>query len=336
MQPQPNADMEEAQVADAQGQETGADEEGNISGNQLALLFGSEGAEAEDVPTKSEEVEPDGEEAEPEDSETTEDVEAENVLSHSDEEAEEPEVPKSTQKLLKQVSKLTARAKGAEEKLAEQVEELETLRKSESDDSGGGQTGIPKIDKIQSLEELEKMRQEAITAKRWALSHIGKDYVEDGEEEYDGDQIRDILRKSEDFLMEHIPARQVYLQDRETSDTAAREDFPVWSGEDPEGEQLVMSILGNKDLMGKTLSQLPNQRYMIGLMYEGMKVVEARKAEAGKTSVKKKAAKPPPATEGVTASPQPETRGDKKGRRKLEALGTENVSARQLTEFFTD
>lgn len=336
MQPQPNADMDEAQEADAQGQESGADDKGNISGNQLALLFGGEDAEAEDVPTEAEVAEPDGGNAEPEDSEAAEELETEYVLSHSEEEAEEPEVPKSTQKLLKQVSKLTARAKGAEEKLAEQVEELETLRNTGSKDAEVGQTGIPKIDKIQSLEDLEKMRQEAITAKRWALSHIGKDYVEDGNEEYDGDQIRDILRKSEDFLMEHIPARQVYLQEREASEVSAREDFPVWRGEDAEGEQLVMSILGNKELMGKTLSQLPNQKYMIGLMYEGMKVVEARKGEAGKTPAKRKAAQPPPATEGARASPQPETRGDKVGRKKIEALGTENVSARQLTEFFTD
>ena len=136
--------------------------------------------------------------------------------------------------------------------------------------------------------------------------------------------------------MEHIPARQAYLQERENADVNAREDFPVWRGEDDEGEQLVMNIMGNADLMKKSLSQMPNQKYLVGLMYEGMKVVQARKAEAGKKPVKKKAALPPPATEEVSASPQAQTRSSKKERKKYEALGSENVSAQQLTKFFTD
>lgn len=330
--------MDEAQVADAPGPETGADDQGNISGNQLAQLFGTEPLEVEDVPSETEATEPEDPIAESEDSEVVEADETEDVLSHSDDATEETEVPKSTQKLLKQISKLTARAKTAEEKLEDQSQEIETLKATPTEDKAveGGNTGIPKIDKIQSVEELEKMRQQAITAKRWALSHIGKDYVEDGGTEYEGDEIRGILRKSEDFLMEHIPARQAFLQEREVADTNARDDFPVWRGEDSEGEQLIGTILGNKDLMDKSLSQLPNQKYLIGLMYEGMQVVKARQAEAGKEPVRKKAAKPPPATEEVSAAPQPEARSDKKGRKKLEALGTENVSAQQLTQFFTD
>jgi len=337
MQPPTNAVMDETQVADAQGPETGADDDGNITGNQLSLLFGSEPKEgAEDVQGDAEEVE-DEVSAETESLETTEGIEEETVLSHSEDEVGESDIPKSTQKLLKQVSKLTARAKGAEEKVAEQTQELEALKADSPEDQAvvGGNTGIPDVDSIQTMEGLEEMRQKAMTAKRWALNHIGKDYVEDGEDEFDGDQIRGILRRSEDFLMEHLPARQAYLHERDVAETNAREDFPVWRGEDDEGEQLIMSMMNNENLMQKSFSQLPNQKYLVGLLYEGLKVVEARNAKAGKKPVRRPAT-PPSATEAVTAQPQVETRGGKKERKKLEALGTENVSARQLTQFFTD
>ena len=346
MQPQPNAAMEEKQEADTPGL-TGADDDGNITSGELATFFGTEPSEpTEDVPIETEVVEPEDAPAGSEDSETTEES-TEDVLSHSEEEAgedeadeaEEPEVPKSTQKLLKQISKLTARAKGAEEKVDDMRKEVDALKSESPEDQAvkGGSTGIPEIDKVETVGELDALREQAMLAKRFALKHIGKDYVEDGEEEYDGDQIRNILRRSEDFLMEHIPARQAYLQEREHAEGNAREDFPVWRGEDDEGEQLVMNIMGNADLMNKSLSQMPNQKYLVGLMYEGMKVVQARKAEAGKKPpAKKRAASPPSATEEVSASPQSQTRSSKKERKKYEALGSENVSAQQLTKFFTD
>lgn len=330
--------MEEIKEADTPGQDTGADDDGNISGNRLAALFEPATEEAEDARSESEATESEAQTAEVEDSEVVEEVEEENVLSHSEEEAEETEVPKSTQKLLKQIGKLTARAKGAEEKYAEQQKEIEALKATSPEDQAvaGGKTGVPKIDKIETVDELEEMKQKAMDAKRWALQHIGKDYVEDGDKEWDGDEIRDILRKSEDYLMEHIPARQAYLRERDNADTNAREDFPVWRGEEEEGEQMIATIMNNKELMEKSLSQLPNQKYLAGLMYEGMKVVAARKADQGKEPVKKKVATPPPATEEIHAAPKGDTRGSKKERKKLEALGTENVSARQLTAFFND
>ena len=332
--------MEEKQEADTPGL-TGADDDGNITSGELATFFGTEPSEpTEDVPIETEVVEPEDAPAGSEDSETTEES-TENVLSHSEEETEEDEaeVPKSTQKLLKQISKLTARAKGAEEKVDDMRKEVDALKSESPEDQAvkGGSTGIPEIDKVETVGELDALREQAMLAKRFALKHIGKDYVEDGEEEYDGDQIRNILRRSEDFLMEHIPARQAYLQEREHAEGNAREDFPVWRGEDDEGEQLVMNIMGNADLMSKSLSQMPNQKYLVGLMYEGMKVVQARKAEAGKKPpAKKRAASPPSATEEVSASPQSQTRSSKKERKKYEALGSENVSAQQLTKFFTD
>ena len=338
MQPQPNAAMEEKQEADTPGL-TGADDDGNITSGELATFFGTEPSEpTEDVPIETEVVESEDATAGLEDSETTEES-TEDVLSHSEEEAEEPEVPKSTQKLLKQISKLTARAKGAEEKVDDMRKEVDALKSESPEDQAvkGGSTGIPEIDKVETVGELDALREQAMLAKRFALKHIGKDYVEDGEEEYDGDQIRNILRRSEDFLMEHIPARPAALQDREHAEGNAREDFPVWRGEDDEGEQLVMNSMGNADLMSQSLSQMPNQKYLVGLMYEGMKVVQARKAEAGKKPpAKKRAASPPSATEEVSASPQSQTRSSKKERKKYEALGSENVSAQQLTKFFTD
>ena len=111
--------MAEDTIAEAPGEITGADEtpEGNLTVDDLAASF----AERVEESPESEPTEPEAaEESTPETVEAEE--EQESDLSHLDEaseeaesEAVENEPPKAVGKLLKQVNKLTARAKAAEE-----------------------------------------------------------------------------------------------------------------------------------------------------------------------------------------------------------------------------
>ena len=106
-----------------------------------------------------------------------------NVLSQSEqseetetaeyeEEPAEGEQPKAVSKLLKQVGKLTARAKGAEESVDALKAEIQNL-KIQPQDQKTQEQGQPALEDISSMGDLEKLRKEALSAKRWALQHIG-------------------------------------------------------------------------------------------------------------------------------------------------------------------
>jgi hypothetical protein len=55
---------------------------------------------------------------------------------------------------------------------------------------------------------LEALRKEALSAKKWAFDHIGKDYVEIDGKEYEDSQIRSILRKAKNISPKRYPNEQ--------------------------------------------------------------------------------------------------------------------------------
>ena len=123
---------------------------------------------------------------------------------------DEAEPPKAVGKLLKQVNKLTARAKSAEETAEALQAQIEALKSNPQQAESPQQ---PLLDDINDFKALEGLRKEALAAKKWALQHIGKDYIEDGGKEYTDDDIRNILTRAEDYLTEKIPERAQYLQE---------------------------------------------------------------------------------------------------------------------------
>ena len=165
-------DTETAEVADEIATEQS---EGNISEDALTNLL-VEPTELPE-PVQTEEVE--------------ESEEPESVLSQSnddileDETSSEDDMPKSVKKLLKQVDRLTARAKSSEEANAKLLEKIESLQQQpvQNDSEGIDQ----EISKIHSISDLEKLKKEALTAKKWAMSNLGKDYVPEGDREYSDD-----------------------------------------------------------------------------------------------------------------------------------------------------
>jgi len=162
------------EVAVSQATET-TETKGNLSDDDFLGFLAQEDpvaeSQVEDVTTDESGVE--AEEASEEEnvllqSNDEEDEEDEtdetDVLEESEEseESEEPKTPKSVQKLVKQIGKLTSRAKTAEENFASISNELKSLRESKSEEKAHS----PGVNEVETFEELETLRKEAINAKK--------------------------------------------------------------------------------------------------------------------------------------------------------------------------
>ena len=87
--------------------------------------------------------------------------------------------------------------------------EIQNLKQSGGSQSPASQ---PELENIQSFEDLENLKREAQAAKKFALQHIGKDFVEVDGKEYSDDDIRNILTQADEYLTEKIPQRSEYLR----------------------------------------------------------------------------------------------------------------------------
>ena len=292
-------------------------------------------------------------ESEPEDTSTTEAVndvtesvtvdaaeeQEGDVLLQSDEDSEEEaiddaeeetsEQPKGLQKALKQINRLTARAKGAEEEVATLKAQVESLKSQPAKEAEP--EGKPVLDKVQNVADLEKLRKEAISAKMWALQNLGKEYVEVNGVEYDDDQIRNILTEAEEFLTEKIPQRANFLQQKQSYIQDTINTFP-WSakGEGPEWE--LFKTIRDGDQYKEVLDGLPNGDYVAAMLVEGVQSVKARQAKAKKTPKGK--AKTPPTTDPADAVAPPAEKKEVRQKKKREAiLGKGNVSVNQFAQY---
>lgn len=317
---QMNENTEDVQVADNE-QAT----EGNLTQNDLLNFLSSESTN-EEVP-------------EPTDESGGEETKSEAVLSQSEEEtSEQPEEveaneaeedeetqPKSVQKLLKQINRLTARAKGSEEKveaLSSQLQSMNLEKKVEEN---------PTIEEVQSFDDLEKLRKEALSAKKWARSHEDENYVQDGDKEYTREQIKKIRDSAEEHLEELIPERQKFLQLKTSSEQQALEDFPSLKQEGSRELEILATMNADKNL--KALDKLPNGLYLKSLMIEGILSVEKKRAPKARIKKPKAIGKPPMAPTGDTSPPVRNTTSDSDRRKKI--LGDSNISENQLSAFLS-
>lgn len=329
--------MDQETITEAPGNDSGADTNaGILSEADLASSF-LERVE-EQPEEKPSETEATDQTSENDVAEAEEDSEG-NVLSQSeqseeteteeDEEPAEGEQPKAVSKLLKQVGKLTARAKGAEESVDALKAEIQALKTQPQQETQ--EQRQPALEDIQSFADLEKLRKEALSAKRFALQNVGKDYVELDGVEYDGDQIRNILTEAEDFLTEKIPQRANFLQQRQQWVTDATATFPFLSDTESEEYQLFLQIRGGDQYRG-ILDQLPNGDFVAATLVKGIKAVKADQANASK--VKAKTPKSPPPTDvGDSAGPPPESKDVRQKKKRAAALGKGRISEDQLATF---
>jgi hypothetical protein len=268
-------------------------------------------------------------ESEEEDGEDTEEVEEEV------EEESESEPPKAVGKLLKQVNKLTARAKSAEETAEALKAEIDNLKQS-----GGSQSqpAQPELENIQSFEDLQQLQREAQAAKKFALQHIGKDYIEVDGKEYSDDDIRNILTQADEYLTEKIPQRKQYLQEKSewSRDTIATHPWMDSSKDDDISESRRDTFKSLRNQYANVLDGLPNGDFIAATLVRGIEALKSEQAaKSAKKAVKKR--KAPPPTDGGDVSPPIENSTTRKQKQKSKILDRKGpLSANDLAAFLAE
>ena len=266
-------------------------------------------------------------------SEESEEEETEEIAEEEESESEEAEPPKAVGKLLKQVNKLTARAKSAEETaeaLQAQIESLKTNPQKQSESS-------PALEEVQDFQSLETLRKEALAAKKWALQHIGKDYVEADGKEFADEDIRNILTQAEDYLTEKIPERAQYLQSAAQWQQDTINTHP-WISEtvDTDIAEERRSVLGQiKSQYSDILKSLPNGDFIAATLVRGVEAIKADQAAKTAKPKAKRVAKAPPSSMG-DSSPPVQTSATRKTANKQKILERKQLSENDLAAFLAD
>lgn len=259
--------------------------------------------------------------------------ESEEEVVEEEEEAEEAEAepPKAVGKLLKQINKLTARAKSAEENAESLRAEIEALK---ANPQTAAEPTKPALEEVNTFDELESLRKEALAAKRWSLQHIGKDYVEVDGREYSDDDIRRILTQAEDYLTEKIPERAQHLQSQAqwAQDTLATHPW-IKESEGFESRKEIFDQI--KSQYSKLLKSLPNGDFVAATLTRGVEAIQAENAKATKAPAKKKAKAPPPSQIG-DSSPPVQTAATRATVEKSKILERKRLSESDLAAFLAD
>jgi hypothetical protein len=273
--------------------------------------------------------------------EQEEDTEEEEEAEESDEEEEtvEEEPPKAVGKLLKQVNKLTARAKSAEETAEALKAEIQNLKTQGT--SQGEPAKQPELENIQSFDDLKKLQQEAQAAKKFALQNIGKDYVEVDGKEYSDDDIRNILTQADEYLTEKIPARANYLQQKAQWQQDTAQSFPwLYNTEDDsdyaEASRQLYASIRNQGQYAEVLNNLPNGDFVAGVLVKGIQAIQAEKSAKAKPAKKVTKPKAPPPTDGGNVSPPVENAATRKQKQKESIKRKGPLSANDLAAYLSD
>jgi len=260
--------------------------------------------------------------------------ETEEIAEEEESESEEAEPPKAVGKLLRQINKLTARAKGSEETVEALQAQIESLKTSPQKQS---QSSQPALEEVQDFQSLETLRKEAVAAKKWALQNIGRDYVESGGKEYSDDDIRNILTQAEDYLSEKIPERAQYLQSSAQWQQDTINTHP-WISETVDTDQAEerRSVLGQiKSQYADILKSLPNGDFVAATLVRGVEAIKADQAAKSAKPKAKKVAKAPPSSMG-DSSPPVQTSATRKTANKQKILERKNLSENDLAALFAE
>jgi len=267
-------------------------------------------------------------------SEESEEEETEEIAEEEESESEEAEPPKAVGKLLRQINKLTARAKGSEETVEALQAQIESLKTNPQKQSESSQ---PALEEVNDFESLETLRKEALAAKRWSLQHIGKDYIEVDGKEYADEDIRNILTQAEDYLTEKIPERAQYLQSAQQWQQDTINTHPWISDKvDTDIAEERRSVLGQiKSQYADILKSLPNGDFVAATLVRGVEAIKADQAAKSAKPKAKRVAKAPPTTMG-DSSPPVQTSATRKTANKQKILGKKSLSENDLAALFAE
>ena len=269
-----------------------------------------------------------------EDSEESEE-ETEEIAEEEEETEDEAEPQsKAVGKLLKQVNRLTARSKSSEELVETLKAEIASLKSNPQKQSESSQ---PALEEVQDFQSLETLRKEALAAKKWALQHIGKEYIEVDGKEYQDEDIRNILTQAEDYLTEKIPERAQYLQSAQQWQQDTIKTHP-WISEtiDTDIAEERRSVLGQiKSQYSDILKSLPNGDFIAATLVRGVEAIKSDQAAKTAKPKAKRVAKAPPTSMG-DSSPPVQTSASRKTANKQKILERKNLSVNDLAAFLAE
>jgi hypothetical protein len=306
-------------------EESEAKEESEAEPSPETTTADTETDQDQDVLLQSTETE------ESEEEETEEVVEEEES---TDESGDNEPQSKAVGKLLKQVNRLTARAKAGDE-LAETLKsEIASLK---SNPQKQAETSQPALEEVQDFQALETLRKEALAAKKFALQHIGKDFVEVDGREYSDDDIRNILTQADEYLTEKIPERAQHLQSAAQWQQDTLNTHPwISSKVDSDIAEERRGVFNQlKSQYANVLNSLPNGDFIAATLVRGVEAIKADQAAKTAKPKAKKVAKAPPPTMG-DSSPPVQTQATRKTAQKQKILERRRLSENDLAALLAE
>lgn len=260
----------------------------------------SETPEEQQAPAETEESDAEGEDADQVDDEEKADGEEEK--------------PKSTEKLLKRIDKLTAKRRTAEESLEIALSETERLKGALAESSKVVLAPTPE-DPLTDVESIDDLEARIATAKRirtWAMTNRDGATVKgaNGQEEYvDAAEMARHLASADAIVTEHGPARKEWIAQRESSVTEARASYPGFFTQGSTEQKAYRDIIKAYP----AIARYPNAELIIGDAIVGQQVRQAKlqaqskaQSNAPGTGVSRKApsaAPEPPRVSGKSKVP---------------------------------
>ena len=208
------------------------------------------------------------------------------------------------EKVQKRVDEEVAKRKALEERLAN----LEASLKKAETEKANPPTPMPKgtlpLAEYTDLPSLQKYQEQAKEAKRWAEDQLARDDIEEGavigDQTLNKKQVREVLKKAQIALEDHIPARQNFLLTKAQASQQAVQMFPFLG--DPSSEDYQAAVQAYR--LNPWLQDLPNADFIVGVQVEGLKALKARQASVTKSSKSAEAPAPKPKPKIVpTAKP---------------------------------
>jgi len=268
-------------------------------------------------------------------SEESEEEETEEIAEEEEETEDEAEPQsKAVGKLLKQVNRLTARSKSSEELVETLKAEIASLKSNPQKQTESSQ---PALEEVQDFQSLETLRKEALAAKKFALHHIGKDFVEVDGREYSDDDIRNILTQADEYLTEKIPERAQYLQEAQQwrQDTINAHPWISDKVDTDQAEERRGVFNQLKSQYANVLNSLPNGDFIAATLVRGVEAIKADQAAKTAKPKAKKVAKAPPPTMG-DSSPPIQTSATRKTANKQKILERGRLSENDLAAFLAE
>lgn len=242
---------------------------------------------------------------------------------------------KAQEKINKRIAAINAEKKAAEEKAAQleaRTKELEAKLNAVPETPPVQTDVVPAqggdlAANVHDEAGLQKLSKDAQQALKWVedngqkvIRAIANDLttVEIDGKEYTVEDIKAIQRTATETLNKAIPARQAFLQQRQTLVAQARQKFPeLFDKSKPEYQQAEFVRRQTPQILS-----IPNHELLIGYALRGLKAEAAEQEAAAKAKQAKPAeAKPPSLGDSGAAAPKPKT-----------ALGANATLKRELEE----